>query len=145
MIYTLFSTLILILDNIIKKRREENTKEYELCNGNVHVMTYHNDGAFMNLGEKKPAIVKYFSIALTLLISCVFLITLTTHGNRVLKLGLSILLGGAFSNTYDRMKKSYVVDYINFPKAPFKMKNMVFNISDFAILIGSLIVIIRAS
>ncbi len=145
MIYTIITALLFFGDTLLKKRREEKKEEYDLCNGNIHVMTYHNNGAFLNLGEKKPAIVKGISIAFTILVSFVFLFTLTTHGNRILKLGLSILLGGAYSNTYDRISREYVVDYLNFPKAPLKIKNVVFNISDFAILIGSLIVILKAS
>lgn len=93
----------------------------------------------MNLGERIPTGVKLISIMLTLFLTIIFLLTLTRHGKGLLKLGLAILLGGAFSNTYDRMTRGYVVDYLTFPKAPFKLKNVVFNLSDFAITLGALI------
>ena len=32
------------------------------------------------------------------------------RGKKLLKAGLSLLLGGAFSNTYDRVMREYVVD-----------------------------------
>ena len=38
-------------------------------------------------------------------------VTLGQKGKAALKLGLAFLLGGAFSNTYDRLKRKYVVDY----------------------------------
>ena len=54
-----------------------------------------------------------------------------------MKLGLSLLLGGAFSNTYDRLKRNYVVDYVSF-QTPFKRLNsIIFNVSDFLIAIGA--------
>ena len=63
----------------------------------------------------------------------------------MLKLGLSLLLGGAFSNTYDRFTREYVVDYFSFC-SPWKgLNRIVFNISDFCIIIGSLIAVLSTS
>ena len=82
------------------------------------------------------------SCILTICIGILFLLTLFQKGNRLLKLGLSLLLGGAFSNTYDRLKRKYVVDYFSF-NTPFKSLNrIVFNVSDFCILIGSLLSVV---
>ncbi len=139
MLYLFITAFIAGLDEQIKARREQKTEEYDLANGKVHIQTYHNYGACMNLGERIPTGVKLISIMLTLFLTIIFLLTLTRHGKGLLKLGLAILLGGAFSNTYDRMTRGYVVDYLTFPKAPFKLKNVVFNLSDFAITLGALI------
>lgn len=46
--------------------------------------------------------------------------------------GLALMLGGALSNTGDRLFRKYVVDYIPIGK-------VVFNLSDFAIIAGALI------
>ncbi|MBO4373662.1 MAG: signal peptidase II [Lachnospiraceae bacterium] len=46
-------------------------------------------------------------------------------------LWLALILGGALSNTYERVFKGYVTDYI-------KIGNTVYNISDFAIFAGAL-------
>ena len=139
MFHILITTLLFGTDNLIKHQREENPDEYDMVSGNIHVTTYHNYGAFLNLGDKKTVIVKAISLILTLILSLIFVFTFSKHGKGLLKTGLAILLGGAFSNTYDRLKRGYVVDYLNFPKAPGKLKNVIFNISDFAILIGALI------
>lgn len=49
------------------------------------------------------------------------------------------MLGGAFSNTYDRLVRKYVVDYVSF-HVPLKgLKKVIFNIGDFCILIGALV------
>ena len=55
----------------------------------------------------------------------------------------SLLLGGAFSNTYDRLKRKYVVDYFSFGVKWEPLRAIVFNISDFCILIGALIIAIK--
>jgi signal peptidase II len=79
------------------------------------------------------------SVVFTAIVATVFILTLTKRGLNMLKFGLGLLLGGAFSNTYDRIKKGYVTDYMVFEHAPGFLKNVVFNLSDFAIIIGALI------
>ena len=139
MLHLLMSGLLTLTDACIKNHREENDNTYSYLDDKVKIITYRNKGAFLGKGENKPFVVTVISVILTMLLSVVFVITLTTKGSRALRTGLSLILGGAFSNTYDRLKKGYVVDYIVFSKAPGFIKNVVFNISDFAIIIGSLI------
>lgn len=139
----LLTAIILGSDTIIKKKREENTKKEEYLNGNVSIMTYHNYGAFLNSGEKRPFLVKLVSVLLTLFMTSLFVLTFTTYGNKELRMGLAFLLGGAYSNTYDRVKKGFVTDYLNFPKLPGKIRNIVFNISDFCIVIGCYLILIK--
>ncbi len=139
MLNILIPTVIAGADHGIKEHRENNDTVYDYLDGRVRVVTYHNHGAFLNLGQKYPALIAAISVAFTLFIAFVFIFTLTKKGLTLLKFGLGMLLGGAFSNTYDRVKKGYVVDYLIFTKAPSAIKNIVFNIADFAIIIGALI------
>ncbi|MDO4269234.1 MAG: signal peptidase II, partial [Eubacteriales bacterium] len=53
----------------------------------------------------------------------------------VQKLGLSLVLGGAFSNLYDRYIRRYVVDYFSI-QAGF-LKNVIFNLGDILVFAGS--------
>lgn len=139
----LLTTAIFGGETIIKKYRENNREEKDYLNGNVHIMTYHNYGAFLNSGEKKPFWVKWISILLTLFMTALFVLSFTKFGNKELRTGLAFLLGGAYSNTYDRIKKGFVTDYLNFPKLPGKIRNIVFNISDFCILVGCGLIMIK--
>jgi len=139
----LLATAILGGETIVKKHRESNREEKDYLNGNVHIMTYHNYGAFLNSGEKKPFWIKWISIILTLGMTALFVLSFTKFGNKELRMGLAFLLGGAYSNTYDRIKKGFVTDYLNFPKLPGKIRNVVFNISDFCILIGCCLIMIK--
>ena len=98
----------------------------------------------MNALEKKPEIVLVLSFALTAVCVILFLATLGRAGSRLLKAGLALLLGGAFSNTYDRLRRKYVTDYISFDAGSARFRDTVFNIGDFAIAAGALFVIADA-
>ena len=81
-------------------------------------------------------------MALTLGLTVLFVLTFSCKGSKMLKAGLSLLLGGAYSNTYDRLVRKYVVDYVSFPVKNEKIRNVVFNISDFCIMIGALLMVL---
>ena len=130
------------IKNYVEKKQNAG-EEKEICKGRILLRKYHNKGACMNLGEKKSNVVAGLSLILTAALALVFLFTLTRHGNGWLKAGLSLLLGGAFSNTYDRLKRKYVVDYFSFGVKWAPLRAIVFNISDFCILIGALIISIK--
>lgn len=130
------------IKNYVEKKRNAG-EEKEICKGRILLRKYHNKGACMNLGEKKSNVVAGLSLILTAALALVFLFTLTRHGNGWLKAGLSLLLGGAFNNTYDRLKRKYVVDYFSFGVKWEPLRAIVFNISDFCILIGALIIAIK--
>lgn len=132
-----------VLKNHIEKTRKEG-EETELADGKLLVRRYHNRGAFLNLGEKSRPVVAGISVLFCLVLTVLFVITLTRHGNTLLKTGLSILLGGAYSNTYDRLRRKYVVDYFSFGTKG-KLRNVVFNLSDFCILIGAMIVVLKTA
>ena len=58
------------------------------------------------------------------------------RGKKLLKAGLSLLLGGAFSNTYDRVMREYVVDYVSLKTGIAAIDRVVSNLADlFCILI----------
>lgn len=135
--------VIYALDTLIKEKREKNTEKKEYLNGKVEISTYHNYGAFLNTCDKHPVIVKAVSVFLTVLLTVVFALTFTKYGSKELRLGLAVLLGGSYSNTYDRIKKGYVVDYLRFPGLPGRIRKVVFNISDFAILIGAALIVLK--
>ena len=93
----------------------------------------------LNAGQKRRLLVAAVSLAFTLILTVVFIVSLGHRGNNLLRLGLSLLLGGAFSNTYDRLRRGYVVDYVSFPVKWQAFRKIVFNCSDFCIIIGALL------
>lgn len=63
---------------------------------------------------------------------------------RCSRLGCALLLGGGASNLCERLSGRGVFDYIQFPKAPGRMKKYVFNLADFAIFLGALWIALRS-
>lgn len=130
-----------IIKNRVEKRLEKDVKK-EVAGGRVLLQKYHNKGAFLNMGEKSQPAVAALSVILTACILVMFLLTLGQKGNGLMKAGLSVLLGGAFSNTYDRIRRKYVVDYFSFGVTWKPLQNIVFNLADFCILFGALGVVL---
>lgn len=136
---------IFLLDLLVKNYMEKHLEEGEtrlFCKGRLLLRKYHNRGAFLDLGEKKQGVVALISLLLTLFMTVIFLATFSFRGNSTLKTGLALLLGGAYSNTYDRLTRKYVVDYVSFPVKNERFRRIVFNLSDFCILIGALLMTI---
>ena len=142
---TLLAAAVFILDLLIKNHIEKTRVEGEAkpAFGGLLVMRrYRNRGAFLNLGEKKQKFMTIVSLLLTLSLTVVFLTTFTCRGRKTLKWGLALLLGGAYSNTYDRLVRKYVVDYVSFSVKHKKFAGIVFNISDFCIIICALLMVL---
>lgn len=96
----------------------------------------------LNLGQHRSSVVAALSVILCILMTAAFLLSFCTRGNNLLRIGLSLLLGGSFSNTYDRLKRKYVVDYFSFNVKCRGIRRIVFNISDFCIMFGALLAVL---
>lgn len=141
MIYVLIAAAVFGMDWLIKdhvEKSEEMHVERPVWGGRIILRRYHNKGAFLNLGEKRSAWMRALSVGLTAAMLVLFVCTFTRKGSGLLRAGLSLLLGGAFSNTYDRLKRKYVVDYFSFHTGIDALDRVVFNLADFAIMIGAL-------
>ena len=113
--------------------------------GRISIRKYHNKGAVLDLGQSRSRIVATLSVVLSLIMTVVFLCSFGQRGNHFLRIGLALLLGGAFSNTYDRLKRKYVVDYFSFNVKWKPLSRIVFNLSDFCILIGAMLIVVGAA
>ncbi|MDE7404528.1 MAG: signal peptidase II [Lachnospiraceae bacterium] len=123
----------------LKNRIEESKTEGQTENkwvGFLLIRKYHNRGAFLNTGQRRPKLIAAVSVLLTVFLTVLYILTLGRAGKRLLKWGLTLLLGGAYSNTYDRLVRKYVVDYVSF-NLPFGFRKVIFNIGDFCIMIGA--------
>ena len=144
-IFAILAAGIFLLDLLIKNYIEthlEVGQEKSVCRGKLLIRRYHNRGAFLDAGEKRQKAVALLSLLLTLFMTVVFLSTFSLRGNSTLRAGLALLLGGAYSNTYDRLVRKYVVDYVSFPVKNKRVRRVVFNISDFCIMIGALLMVL---
>lgn len=126
----------------IEETKTEDVQE-EKGNGFLLIRKHHNRGAFLNVGQHKQKLVMAVSVLLSLVVTVLFVMTLGQAGNGILKWGLTLLLGGAYSNTYDRLFRKYVVDYVSF-NVPCGLRKVIFNIGDFCIMIGALLCVAGA-
>lgn len=49
-----------------------------------------------------------------------------------------LVLGGGLSNLLERLRQGKVYDYVQFPKAPGRWSRYVYNLADFAIILGGI-------
>jgi len=59
------------------------------------------------------------------------------HFDRLYWLGLSLILGGAMGNLFDRLRFGYVIDFLDFRIWP------VFNLADSCITVGVILILLR--
>lgn len=128
----------LILKNFIEKHKILGKSE-DILAGKIIVTKYHNQGAFLNLLEKRRELLLLASGVFVGFMAMFLLLIMPHKGKKLLKFGVALMLGGAASNVYDRIKRGYVVDYFSFSF----LKKVVFNISDLFIFLGSIIVACR--
>lgn len=142
MFFLLLIIILVYIEEKIKSYIETNKtygKEEKILKGNIIINKHHNYGMFLNvLEDKKELALIIPSICLGGLI-IFFAMILPKKKKFFLKLGLSLVLGGAISNVYDRVKRGYVVDYFSINKGK-KLKRIVFNLADVFIFIGTIII-----
>lgn len=117
----------------------------KIFGGRLLIGKHHNKGAVLNFGQSRRPVVAAVSVAMTLAAFGLFLFSLGQRGNHLLRIGLALVLGGAFSNTYDRLCRKYVVDYVSFGVKWKWLRRIIFNISDFCIIIGALLAALGAA
>lgn len=145
MSYIIIILSILLSDLGIKDYVEKyghETDEKKIMNGSLIIRKHHNHGVALNIGSSKNAFVTVLSTVFTIIMSILFVCTFSMKGKSLLKTGLSLILGGAYSNTYDRLRRKYVVDYISFGVKWNWLNRIIFNIGDFGIMLGALFLII---
>ncbi len=145
MIYILIVIAFVLAEHKMKDYIEKNRKlgeRQELFQGKIIIRKQYNTGAMLSFMEDKKELVKMVSGACLGLVALLFLFTLPRKGNQLYKFGLSLMLGGAISNVFDRFSRGYVIDYftINYKK----LKSVIFNMADMAIFLGSLFIMLSS-
>lgn len=138
MFYIFVILMVVLSEYVIKNYMETHYKlgeRKEIQKGRIIIRKYYNRGAFLNFLEEKKELVTILSSACLGMILLLFAFVLPRKGNRLFKLGLAFTIGGAASNVADRISRGYVVDYFSINCK--KLKSVIFNISDFAIFLGT--------
>lgn len=157
MLYIMTLVSLLAADSIIKywiEKKKNGQEETPKAGGKIIIKKYHNKGAMLGVGDRHQALVTLLSVTFSAFVTGIFVATLGRKGKKLLNTGLALILGGAYSNTYDRLKRKYVVDYISFhvntekcrheilKRSIDKFNSVVFNLSDFGIIIGAMLLVL---
>ena len=143
-IYGGISALLAWFDLYVKKFVEETVEDKEeepVCKDKVVIRKVYNKGFAFNKADNHPNLVKFVSAgALGSIAAYVFYVW--KHSVCMCeKLAAALVLAGGISNTYERFKKGYVVDYFSFKTKWEKFDRITFNLGDMFIFAGSIILI----
>jgi signal peptidase II len=149
-IYVGISLFIIVSDGLCKawaKRHLSQKEEKELFGGKIRLRLLYNPGAALGFLQKKPSLLLAGNSLLLGGAIGWFAQTLRGKGQTAKKLALALLVGGGVSNLIDRVRCGSVTDYfsLNVPERFQRLRNVVFNLSDMCIFLGTLIYFISKS
>ena len=137
---TVLPLAVLVLDQLTKSwvRASMSLNETIPVIGDVVRLTYiHNEGAAfgLSLGANSSRI---FLVLATIASALVLYLLLTSPpGERLQRVALALILGGALGNIFDRIRWSMVVDFIQVGVAGHFWP--IFNVADSAVTIGAVL------
>jgi signal peptidase II len=138
------SLVVIILDQLTKSVAVNNLELFQPVNlfpGFNFTLMYNEGAAFSFLSDASGWQRWFFTvIAIVVSIAIVFWLKSLPAGHRVTALSLSLILGGAIGNVWDRVLLGHVVDFIDVYYAEYHWP--AFNIADSAISVGAVILII---
>ena len=136
------SCVVFLLDQITKILIIKNISDSQfiVINSFLNIVNFKNHGAAFSFLSNAGGWQRYF-LSIVALIASVFIIFLIKkHKNEFFTVfGLSLILGGALGNLYDRISLGYVIDFLYFHYQTFYWP--AFNIADSSICLGAGILI----
>lgn len=139
----LITFLIIVLDQISKHMAVKYLKgksSYIIIKNFFHLHYVENFGAAFGILQNKKAF--FIIITSIVIIGITFFLVRNSHSlNKWMKIALAMLMGGAIGNLIDRIRLSYVIDFISIKFGRF-YDFPVFNIADIFIVIGTFLIMI---
>lgn len=132
------AAFVIVLDRLTKWLVLQNIsggREIKVLPGVLHFNLVLNEGAAFGLFNGMVPLVILISIAA--ISSIIIYLGNKKYPDRVMAIGLAMILGGAVGNLIDRLAYGYVIDFIDIRIWP------VFNIADSFITIGAVMLGLR--
>ncbi len=132
---------LFLADQVMKTYVEQNMDKgaEKQVTGPLVLRRVHNKGMCMNLFDEQPGAVRALSLTASAALTVFYLPTVFRKGRFLQKTGLSLMVSGAWSNTFDRCKRGAVVDYIGFACGNKKLSEITYNLGDFFLLAGGIL------
>jgi signal peptidase II len=130
---------VLQLDYVTKSLIFKTLRLHEsvpVINGILNLTLVKNTGAAFGIMKNSQTFFVVFSVAAIFLI--LLLLLFYKAKNPIFKFGLSMLVGGAIGNLYDRVTLGFVIDFIDLAFINFP----IFNFADFFITVGAAFVLV---
>jgi signal peptidase II len=140
--YFLITSLVLLSDQFTKVLIIKNILDDQFIRVNSYFYLVHfkNQGAAFSFLSDAGGCQRYFLSIVASIVSIVIIFMIKKHKDEFYTaLGLSLILGGALGNLYDRLFLGYVTDFLYFHFQDYYWP--AFNVSDTAITIGAGIII----
>ena len=140
--YFLITSLVLLSDQFTKVLIIKNILDDQFIRVNSYFYLVHfkNQGAAFSFLSDAGGWQRYFLSIVASIASIVIIFMIKKHKDEFYTaLGLSLILGGALGNLYDRLLLGHVTDFLYFHFQDYYWP--AFNISDIAITIGAGIII----
>ncbi len=143
--FFLIAALVLLLDRLAKWAVASNIPLHEsvvVIPGLFHLTHVQNTGAAFGLfadssAQWKVGALVSFSVVALVIVSA--LLWKNSHALSTTTIGLSLILGGATGNLWDRMVSGHVVDFLDFYVGSYHWP--AFNVADSAIVIGAILLV----
>lgn len=134
----LFAAVIVILDQVTKAMVVDNLNYAELIEilPVFDITLLHNYGAAFSFLDEQGGPQRWFLVGISFVVSVVLIAWwLPAQNRRVALLAMTLILGGAVGNLYDRAVMGYVVDFIAVHYQQHRFP--AFNVADSAISVGA--------
>ena len=140
--YFLLASLVALSDQFTKMLVIKNIAEEQSIRVNTYFDFVHikNPGAAFDFLSDAGGWQRYFLSTVAAVASVYLIFMIKQYKNDFYTaLALSLILGGALGNLYDRISLGYVTDFIFFHFAIYDYYWPVFNVADTAITVGAVI------
>lgn len=141
MIYFLITIAAIIIDQITKYLAVVHLKGNDpkvIIDGFFKLFYLENAGAAFGMFHGKQGF--FFAITVVVVVAITYEMIRLKHTNPFLSVILALILGGTIGNFIDRIRYSYVVDFLSFTF--FGKDFAVFNVADMCITVGAILLLI---
>ena len=139
MVYLLIILIIIAIDQYTKKtvcNKLELEEKHEMENSKIVFWHRKNTGVSYSVFSRYPKQVTFVTGIITILSFLAFLFIIPIKGMKIIKIGLSFIIGGAAGNLVDRLRNNCVTDFI-YLKSKY---SPIFNVADIFVVFGGLMV-----
>lgn len=131
--------LVNIIDRLSKIWALKSLKDYNdvVIIKNIFSLSYlENRGAAWGIFQGKTIFL--LSITIIIIIGIIYFLFKFKPKNKLMRISLSFIIGGALGNMYDRLVHKYVVDFIYFHcKDVYSFPT--FNVADMSVVVGTIL------